>query len=281
VLLGTAGGIATVAFSVASGVSSSGSPRLLAVRNGLLDPDPAVITVAKVRSRSREREVEMVTILPAGADPHGLPICLLLHGRGGRGRNAAIGGLPDVLARSVATERVRPFGFVALDGGPNSYWHRHETDDPLAMLLDEVPVWLAERGLGGAGGRPFAVTGVSMGGFGALLYARRARERGVAPRAVATIAPALITSWPEMKKRKAFRDQATWNELDPLRNTKALTGVPLGLWCGYDDRFIEGARLLAKEVRPEVVSISPGGHNDTYYRGVVPEVIRFLDRHLT
>lgn len=126
-------------------------------------------------------------LLPPGRrEPRGLPMSILLHGLHGDARHAAVGNLPEVLAAAVAKGSVPAFGFVAVDGGDN-YWHENVPgDDPMAMLLDEVPRWLKERGYG----EPFAVTGVSMGGFGSLLYARRRAERGDPIAAAAAISPA-------------------------------------------------------------------------------------------
>ena len=177
---------------------------------------------------------------------------ILLHGLHGNARYAAFGGLVEVYTSAVVRGAVRPFGFVAVDGGDN-YWHENVPgDDPMAMLLDEVPRWLKERGYG----EPFAVTGVSMGGFGALLYARRRAERGDPIAATAAISPGLITTWPEMAKRKAFKDEGEWASLDPLRHLKSTGLTALGVWIGDRDRFIEGTRQFVHEVRSFMLTVA-------------------------
>lgn len=249
----------------------------------LLAASPAaargVVKVERLHSEARSRWVDLVTVLPDNLPRPNLPVCLMLHGRYGTARK--VGGLPSFLASAAAQGAVRPFAFVAVDGGDN-YWHRQPSgDDPMAMLLEEVPAWLAERGLGGPGQLPFACAGTSMGGFGALLYARRRRERGQPLRAVAAVSPALLTSWTEMSKRNAFTDAADWASMDPLRNVDKLGDVPVGVWCGTEDRLcIEGTRQFIRYAKPVVGSLSPGGHDDGYYRKAVPEVIRFLGRYL-
>lgn len=237
----------------------------------------AVIRVERVRSRHRGRDVDLLTMVPPGVPTEGLPMSLLLHGRFGTARLAAPGGLPEVLVAAVNRGSVPAFGFVAVDGGDH-YWHENVAgDDPMGMLLEEVPAWLAERGFGA----PFACTGVSMGGFGALLYARRKRERREPVGAVAAISPALITTWPEMAKRNAFRDQAQWASLDPLRHPDALGDTPVGVWIGDRDPFVEGTRRFIASTRPAVASITPGGHDDAFYRRIVPDVVRFLGRRIS
>ncbi|WP_067696877.1 alpha/beta hydrolase [Nocardia jejuensis] len=239
-----------------------------------------LIRTERVYSAARSREVDIVTILPPGVPTQGLPMSLMLHGLHGNARNAAVGGLADILAAAVATRLVPAFGFLAVDGGDN-YWHEHYSgDDPMSMLLDEAPGWLAARGLGGPGGEPFACTGVSMGGFGALLYGRRRTERGRPANAIATISPGLITNWSEMSKRNAFTDQEQWTSLDPLRNIDKLGPSPTGLWVGDHDRFIEGCRQFIGSARLEVGQVSPGAHTEEYWRTVTPDVVRFLGRHV-
>lgn len=236
----------------------------------------AHVRVEWLHSTARRREVQLVTITPTAAQPVGLPVCVALHGRNGDATAVAAGGLPGLLSAAAARRAVRPFAVVAVDGG-NSYWHQHRLgDDPMGLLLDELPSWLVDRGLQPT---PFAAAGISMGGFGALHYARMRQARGAALGAVAVIAPALLTSWAEMHKREAFHSASDWGSYDPLLNLPALGRVPVGLWCGTEDTFVEGARRFAATGRPEVASFGPGGHNDGYYRKALPEVLRFIGRH--
>ncbi|WP_199442380.1 alpha/beta hydrolase [Umezawaea beigongshangensis] len=239
-----------------------------------------VVRTERVRSRSRGRVVDLVTVLPAGVPAAGLPMSLLLHGRTGSARHSMVGNIHETLNSAVARGSVPPFGLVAVDGGDH-YWHENVPgDDPMAMLLDEVPAWLRERGLGGADGVPFACAGVSMGGFGALLYGRRRTERRRPADAVAAISPALITTWQEMSERRAFTNSLVWASLDPLRHVDALVGTPVGVWAGNRDTFVEGTRRFVSAARPAVASITPGTHDDAFYRSVVADVVRFLGRHV-
>ncbi|WP_460962403.1 alpha/beta hydrolase [Parasphingorhabdus pacifica] len=233
------------------------------------------VSIERVHSQARNREVDLLTIYPEGIPREGLPVCLVLHGRYGDARNSAA-GLPAWLSAAVARGAVPPFALLAVDGGSNSYWHRVEGDDPMWMLIDEVPRWLGERGLGGEDGQPFGVCGISMGGFGALVYTRRRNEHRIPLRSTAVVSPALVTDWSTMRKRGAFANEADWAELDPLRHVGALGDVPLGVWCGTSDRFIKGARRFIDLANPEVASTTPGGHNSRYYRKALPEMIRFV-----
>jgi len=270
--------IATVAGAATYVSSSPAAPQQQIATADRINRVPGAkptIRVEHVYSAARHRDVTLAFYLPTGTSPRGLPMSILLHGLHGDARHAAIGDLADVLTSAVAKGSVPAFGFVAVDGGDN-YWHENVPgDDPMTMLLDELPGWLKERGYG----EPFAVTGVSMGGFGALLYARRRAERGDPIAATAAISPGLITTWPEMAKRKAFKNEGEWSSLDPLRHLKATGPTALGVWIGDRDRFLDGTRQFMREVRPEVGTVKSGGHDDGLYRKVTPDVVQFLAKY--
>lgn len=225
------------------------------------------VTVERIRSMSRRTEVELVIIRPEDAEPN-LPVCLALHGRDARANQFVELDVPKILNSLVNYQGTPPFAVVAIDGG-DSYWvARDEEDDPQLMLTDEVPKWLGERGLAS---NPFAVLGISMGGYGALNYAANLNNP-----AVAVISPALFLSWPEAATRDAFADEAHWRRTDPLQNLSKVSGVPMGVWCGDDDPFIDGARLLIERAKPAVGEIEPGDHEPSYWRKVLPDALKFV-----
>lgn len=278
-------GVAVTGFGVtASGTGTASVREALLRAAGVASPVPAgtraVVQVDRVYSKARGREVDLLTMVPPGVPTKGLPMSILLHGLHGSARWASVGGMPEVLTSAVGRRAVPAFGFVAVDGGDH-YWQENiPGDDPMAMLLEEVPKWLAERDLGGEDGMPFACTGVSMGGFGALVYARRRAERRQPASAIAAVSPGLLTSWQEMAKRRAFANAEQWAALDPLRHLDALGDVPIGVWIGDKDRFIEGTRKFIAGKRLAVASVTPGDHDDAFYRKVVPDVIRFLGKRV-
>lgn len=232
-----------------------------------MPPKVKPVTVERIRSMSRRTEVELVIIRPEDPEPN-LPVCLALHGRGARANQFVELGVPKMLNSLVNYQGTPPFAVVAVDGG-DSYWvARDEEDDPQLMLSDEVPKWLGERGLAS---NPFAVLGISMGGYGALNYAANLNNP-----AVAAISPALFLSWPEAASRDAFADEEHWRRTDPLQNLSKVSGVPMGVWCGDDDPFIDGARLLIERAKPAVGEIEPGDHEPSYWRKVLPDALKFV-----
>ncbi len=218
-------------------------------------------------SRARGRDVQLAVVLPTDPPAGELPVCLVLHGRGGSAAAMIELGLPEFLAGALRAGSA-PFGLVAVDGG-DSYWiARDRADDPQAMLRDELPTWLPPFGLAAV---PRAVAGISMGGFGALVYAR---GRGPAPPAVAVLSPALYRTWADARARDAFADESSWAAAEPLRH---VTGLPrLGVWCADDDPWIAEARQLAAAERAAVARFGPGRHDVDYWRQVMPDVLGFL-----
>jgi hypothetical protein len=227
------------------------------------DVAPSDVWTAEFTSKARGRSVTMAVMTPAGADRAGLPVCLVLHGRGGSARGMVELGLPRFL-----TAAQRRFALVALDGG-DSYWiARRPGDDPQAMLRDEVPGWLAGLGLAA----PRAALGISMGGFGSLVLARK-----TALETVAVISPALFRNYSDARPLDGFADEASWAAAEPLRHLAELpAGLRLGIWCGEEDPFYDAARLLADRRRPVVASFDHGAHDVGYWYRVLPDALRFV-----
>lgn len=256
-----------------------GGPRLRRAL-GMTGPDGSVpdvpagsVHTERERSTARDQDVDVITMVADGVDPAGLPVCLALHGRGGGARAFLDLGLPRFLT-AAHRAGVPPFAVVAVDGGPDSYWVATRSgDDPQRMLTEEVPGWLARRGLRKS---PCAVLGVSMGCFGALNYVRRQHGTPVA----AVVSPALFRSWPEANQRGVFSDQGLWAAKEPLRHVDEIRGVPLGVWCGTEDPFLGSAQALIDDAHPQVAAISSGAHESAYWLRVLPDALRFVGEHL-
>ncbi len=228
------------------------------------------MTRERIRSLARRTEVELVVIRPEDAEPN-LPVCLALHGRDADAGMFVDLGVPKMLASAVNYQGTPPFAIVAVDGG-NSYWVSRDDDDPQQMLSQELPTWLEERGLAT---NPFAVLGISMGGYGAFNYAANFNLP-----AIAAVSPALFLSWPEASTRDAFSSRKQWEATDPLQHLDAFAGVPLGVWCGESDPFIDGTRELVERAKPTVADIEPGDHDADFWRKVLPAAIKFVGNRI-
>jgi S-formylglutathione hydrolase FrmB len=236
-------------------------------------------TVEWVSSAARGRAVRLVVSSPPGRDRATLPLCVGLHGLGGNALWWGDPGMRHALGTAWAAG-VAPFAVAALDGG-DSYWHAvRPGDDPMRMLLDELPGWMTQRGLAqDTRGVPVLAAGVSMGGAGALMYARERVHRGAPVRAVAAMSPGLFLD-PRLAAKRPFAGTADWIANDPLRFYPELATTPTGIWCGDRDAFADPVRRYIALAHPQYSLISPGRHDGTYLGSIVPAVVAFLGAHV-
>lgn len=280
VLLGALG-LTVAGTATGAALISDGKPEEAPARRvvGVSGPDgtvpnvpPCPVSVDTVHSAARGLDVNLVIMRPGGIHENPLPVCLMLHGRGGTARGFIDFGMPRVLAAAVR-DGVPPFAIAAVDCGEH-YFVPQGSDDPLGMLLNEVPGWLTARGLDATS---MAALGISMGSSGALTLARQRHDL----RAVAAASPAVFRRWSDAKKRNAFASERQWQDYEPLRHTADFAGIPLGVWCGTEDPFVDSARELITKTHPEVHSITRGEHAAGYWLHVLPDMMRFVGKHLS
>ncbi len=248
----------------------------------VLPPGPGPeVRSALLASTYRGRDVPWLLAVPPGVPPDGLPVVLVLHGRGGTAWSAfAELGLHHALAAHVAAGG-RPFALVSLDGG-ETYWHpRAGGDDPLGMLVHEL---LPQLGGLGLGVDRIGVWGWSMGGLGALLLAReseRGRLAGVRVAAAAAASPALFDTFADATPG-AFDDPAAfarWGDL--LAEPGVSAATPLRVACGDADRFTDTTDRYRAVVRPTPAGgIVAGCHDSGYWAAEAPAALAFLADHL-
>ncbi len=224
--------------------------------------------------------------LPGGAGfgisyPHGstdkdsLPVCLVLHGRGGDHTDAfGSHGLDRFLAEVVRTG-TPPFVLAAVDGGPDSYWHRRSDGrDPEA----NVTQLLAELQRRGHPVNRVAISGWSMGGYGALLMAARLGSSTVT--AVVADSPALFRRYADARPG-AFDDEADYRAHDVFAATGPLSNLSVRLSCGQDDPFFTPTAQLAAALPRAEASFGQGSHNVAFWRSTGAADLRFIGRALS
>ncbi len=228
---------------------------------------PAAVSTTTFRSAARRRQVAMSVVTPAGGG-RGLPVCLVLHGRGDDARGAVgLLGLDGLLPAAIRAGTA-PFVLVTVDGAA-TYWHRRSSgDDPETMILGEVLPRLAAAGL--RTGR-FAVLGWSMGGYGALLLARRHPELVVA---AAASSPAMWRTY-GASAPGAF-DSAADFAAHQVLDTPPASGVAYRIDCGDADPFAAVSRQAVARLHPSEYSLGPGGHTPAYWRSVAPAQLAFV-----
>ena len=210
-----------------------------------------------------------------GAVPGSLPLALFLHGAHADHRmvfddlDAA-----RVLARHIARGG-SPFAIAAVDGG-ESWWHRRASgSDTPSMLVEEFLPLLAGQGIDT--GR-LAVFGLSMGGFGALLLAAQHRLPGL--RAVAARSPAVWSLY-DAGRSDNFDSAADFAANDIFALRPELTALPKRIDCGTADNLLFSVKDYVQDLPGEHSGgFQDGGHDTSYWRSILPDVVSFLGRNL-
>jgi pimeloyl-ACP methyl ester carboxylesterase len=208
-----------------------------------------------------------------------LSLIVDLHGLGGDHLHTTWGITPaQALAIFVDGALLPPMGMVTVDGG-SGYWNPHPRDNPMAMVVDEVIPMCQKMGLGRAPDR-IGTMGVSMGGYGALLFAEK---YPLLFSAVAAISPAIWTSYQQARSvdAGAYASSADFESADVVTHAPSLAGIPVRVASGASDPFHPGVLALAQRLPADAVVISgPGCHTSPYIIEQQPSSLAFLGKHL-
>jgi len=232
-------------------------------------------------SQARNRTVGYTLAYPPGHGPGSrLPLIVMLHGFGGDHTTAVAGMTPaQAVALRVGGGPLAPMAIVTVDGG-GRYWNRHPGDDPMAMVVEELIPRCRHLGLGRSPDR-IGTMGISMGGYGAILFAERYPRLFAA---VAAISPAIWASYGQANTANsgAYASAADFASADAVSHAGALAGIPVRVASGYSDPFHPGVEAPAKALpRGSVVDFSSGCHTGAFFVAQEPPSLAFLARHLT
>lgn len=214
-------------------------------------------------------------VLTGRAGQQRLPVAVFLHGTGSNNRFIFdILGAQAVLQRHLVDGGM-PFAIASVDGG-NTWWHpRADGTDTQSMLLAEFIPLLASQGLDTA---KLGLLGLSMGGFGVLLLASQGKLPGL--RAVAAMSPAVWSEF-DAGMEGAFDSTGDFAANDVFALRPRLASLPKRIDCGTDDGLLATVQEYVSGLPgPVAGGFQPGGHEDVYWRLVLPDVVAFLARHL-
>jgi pimeloyl-ACP methyl ester carboxylesterase len=238
---------------------------------------PGETITGRIYSRARRREVGYTIAYPPGHSRGSrLPLGLYLHADGGS-HTSTLGGLP--LARALAGNGLPGIALVAADGG-NLYWHPHPGDNPMGMMIDEIIPMCQRLGLGTTPGQ-IGTIGISMGGYGAILFAEKLAQT---ISACAAISPAIWTTYAQAHAANpgAYTNAREFAEYDAITHTNTLAQVPVRVASGTDDPFHPGVVTLIERLPPQAITDITGGcHDGKFFASQRHASLLFLGQHLT
>lgn len=245
----------------------------------------AVVDTIAVHSASMNKDIRVMTVRPDKAvKGEKCPVVYLLHGYSGTGVSWLV-----VEPKLDQLSEESGLIFVCPDGQNNWYWDsplnpevRYETfvSKELVDYVDAHLPTLADRD-------HRAISGLSMGGHGAMWLAIRHRDVFGACGSMSgglDIRP-FPNNW-EMKKQLGERDQnlEVWNNHTVINQVDRLKDGDLAITidCGVDDFFADVNRamhqaLLARKIKHDF-TMRPGGHTRDYWDNSLDYHILFFKK---
>jgi S-formylglutathione hydrolase FrmB len=262
----------------------------------------ARVDCSTLDSHILHRAVRYCVMLPASYETDSnkrYPVLYFLHGLGENEQTLIRSGGWGLIQDLQHDNKVGEFVMAAPEGRSSFFidsadGHDRYSDFFIAEFIPYIETHyrvLRERRLRG-------VTGLSMGGYGALRFAFAYPELFGS---VSAQSPALITESPkeldtELRDPGPLTkllgsvfgnpiDVAHWNRNNPFelarKNQQQIRGQRIYINCGQQDEygFAEGAealhKQLASERMPHEFHLYPGGHNAEYFYSHLGETIEF------
>ncbi|HVI09352.1 MAG TPA: alpha/beta hydrolase family protein [Candidatus Binatia bacterium] len=254
-------------------------------------------------SKILKRPIHYCVYLPAGysaaASRKTYPLLYFLHGLGDNERTLFNSGGFTFLEEMEQRHKIGEFLIAAPEGGRSFYINSADGNFRYNdFFLQEFMPLIEKKYRAAPGRKNRAITGISMGGYGALRLAFAHPELFSA---VSAQSAALITETPE-ELDLAVRSGAPlgrllgtvfgtpiapehWKENSPFvlapKNAAALRGMTIYFNCGKDDNygFEKGAAALHEELEKLGIKheyhLYPGDHSFGYFLAHFDEVIEF------
>ena len=269
---------------------------------------PAVAAPGRAECRSAPSKilghpVAYCVILPADYDADkssSYPVVYFLHGLGGNEQLLLNSGGMNMVQDLRDQKRIGEFLIVAPDAGRSFYINSRDGKVRYEdFFIREFLPYIESHYRVRAERKSRGVTGVSMGGYGALRFALKYPNLFVA---VSAHSPALIETLPNIKVSrdqaeavaevlgKAFGskvDAAFWERESPFTIVKdgpRPAGLQIYFDCGTDDEFgfNKGAaqfdQLLTAHGIAHEFHLYPGGHDWGYFAEHLPASFEFQSR---
>ncbi|MGK6351324.1 alpha/beta hydrolase [Parapedobacter sp. DT-150] len=238
----------------------------------------AEVDTISVASAAMNKGIKTVVITPEGyADKAAVPVVYLLHGHGGNYADW-INGVPEI---KVLADR---YGLMIVcpDGGRSSWYWDSPVDQSFryeTFVATELVAWVDEQYKTISNRKGRAITGLSMGGHGALYLAMRHQDVFGAAGSTAggvDIRPFPL-QWNMAERLGSYAEHPEdWDAHTVVEQLHRLTPQSLALVidCGVDDFFYgvneQLHRKLLERNIPHTYITGPGAHNWDYWKQSIP-----------
>ncbi len=263
------------------------------------------IDCSSLQSKILKRAVHYCVQVPGNYDkaPNArYPVLYYLHGLGDNEQSFSRSGGWTLIEDLREHGKIGDFLIVAPEGGASFYINSADGEQRYSdFFLREFLPYIEKKYRIQPGREARAVTGISMGGYGALRFAFAFPELFSA---VSAQSPALIVESPEeLNELGRSRPEAAealapligdpinishWKANDPFtllkKNKNALKTTAIYFNCGQSDDygFEAGAAALDKQLTSQGIAHEyhpyPGGHSMNYFLSHLAEVIEFHSR---
>jgi S-formylglutathione hydrolase FrmB len=256
----------------------------------------------KVQSKILARSVSYCIVLPASFDINKtkhFPILYSLHGLGDNELFFVHSGLWNLVEDMQEKGELKEFLIATPDGGAGFYINSKDRKNRYEdFLLQEFLPLIEKRYRAAAGRGNRAISGVSMGGYGALHLAFRHPQLfvSVSAHSAALIEklPVFLGNAPQSPRARVLGnvfgappDLAFWEQNSPLMlaRTANLTGLHIYFDCGNRDDygFDAGAAALDKILTARHIAhefhLYPGRHDVAYFAEHLPASLVFTSKY--
>ncbi len=262
-----------------------------------------VLETRKVKSAILNRDVRYTVYLPADYETseRNYPVVYLLHGYGDDNSGwLQFGEINRYADKAIAEGTIPPMIIVMPNGDSSFYINSYDGKEKYEDFFIKEFMPAVEKTYRIKAERKFrGIAGLSMGGYGTLIYALKYPElfAACAPLSAAVFDDDALLNMPEKSWDVTFgplygrdlkgkdRLNETWYKNSPLKIVESksldeLKKVRYWIDCGDDDFLTKGNCLLhialSEKKVPHEYRVRDGAHSWTYWRTGITDALKFI-----